>query len=197
MRRTIANTNYKAAERQAVDEASRMAESQVLDAIEENLPEGEDQSEWNWEALATAANTRWNLNLRDRDLKKFGREQVAEELIKLAHEAIERIDLSIVRSLLGAGLRRPHRVRVDARQIRRRRFRSNRRAIWMPPSSPTWRTKRPIEAYDQRESEYPGAGWSVPILSPRLPAANASASIAKISSSGPSGVSMPNSASTT
>ncbi len=40
------------------------------------------------------ANTRWGLNLRDRDLKKIGRENLSEELIKLAHEAISRIDLS-------------------------------------------------------------------------------------------------------
>ncbi len=52
-----------------------MAEGQVLDAIEENLPEEEEQSEWNWEALAKLANTRWQLNLRDRDLKKIGRDQ--------------------------------------------------------------------------------------------------------------------------
>ena len=30
----------------------RMAEGQVFDAIEENLPEDEEPSEWNWEALA-------------------------------------------------------------------------------------------------------------------------------------------------
>ena len=67
---------------------------QVLDAIEENLPTDEDESEWNWGALATSANTRWGLNLRDRDLKKIGRENLGEELIKLAQEAIGRIDLS-------------------------------------------------------------------------------------------------------
>ena len=47
-----------------------MAEGQVLDAIEENLPEDEDPREWNWEALAKMVNTRWKLNLRDRDLKQ-------------------------------------------------------------------------------------------------------------------------------
>ena len=51
--KTIRNADFKDAERIAVDEASRMAESQVLDAIEENLPDEEDQSEWNWAALAT------------------------------------------------------------------------------------------------------------------------------------------------
>ena len=38
------NADYKDAERLALDEASRMAESQALDAIEENLPDDEDQS---------------------------------------------------------------------------------------------------------------------------------------------------------
>jgi preprotein translocase subunit SecA len=39
-------------------------------------------------------NTRWGLNLRDRDLKKEGRDQVAEMLIERAREAIGKIDLS-------------------------------------------------------------------------------------------------------
>ena len=71
-----------------------MAETQVLDAIEENLPVEEDASEWNWEALAKMADTRWGLNLRDRDLKKVGRDDVAELLIEKAREAIHRVDLS-------------------------------------------------------------------------------------------------------
>src|SRR3954464_1881370 len=86
------NADFKDAEHMAVDAASRMAESQVLDAIEENLPGDEDQREWNWGALATAINTGWGLNVRDRDLKKIGRENLSEELIKLAQEAIGRID---------------------------------------------------------------------------------------------------------
>ena len=40
-----------------------MAEGQVLDAIEENLPEEADRAEWNWEALAKMVNTRWHLSL--------------------------------------------------------------------------------------------------------------------------------------
>ena len=45
-------------------------------------PAGEaEQSEWNWEALAKMVNTRWKLNLRDRDLKKIGRDELGELLI--------------------------------------------------------------------------------------------------------------------
>ena len=78
----------------AREAAERKAESQVFDAIEENLPEGEDTSEWNWEALAKLANLRWRLNLRDRDLKKVGREGVGEMLIDAARKSIGEVDCS-------------------------------------------------------------------------------------------------------
>src|SRR5690606_4564744 len=70
--RDFRNLQFPDAERSARDEALRMAESQVFDAIEENLPE-DAEDEWNWEALAKWANARWGLNLRDRDLKKVDR----------------------------------------------------------------------------------------------------------------------------
>src|SRR5262249_81642 len=82
------------AERTARDEAIRMAQSQGFDAIEENLPEDEEQSEWNWDALAHLANTRWGLNLRDRDLKKIGRSDLSGFLMERAQESISKIDLS-------------------------------------------------------------------------------------------------------
>jgi preprotein translocase subunit SecA len=82
------------AERLARDEAGRALETQLHDAVEENLPEGEDESEWNWEALAKFADTRWGLNLRDRDLKKVGRDHVVEFLMEKATEALEKVDLS-------------------------------------------------------------------------------------------------------
>jgi preprotein translocase subunit SecA len=148
------NTDYQEAERLAVDEASRMAESQVLDAIEENLPDEEDQSEWNWAALATTLNTRWGLNLRDRDLKKIGRENLAEELIKLAHEAIARIDLSsCVRYLESdyglrtacAWLRDKFGVELAPEEVRELEL----------SKFVQLANERAIAAYDQRESEYP------------------------------------------
>ncbi len=81
------------AERLAVDEAMRKSETQIFEAIEENLPAEEDESEWNWGALASFANARWKTSLRDRDLKKLGRDQVDEFLVEQAREAIQRIDL--------------------------------------------------------------------------------------------------------
>jgi len=92
--------DYEAAQGYACQEAERLAESQVLEAIEESLPEDEDPDDWNWGALAKFAHSRWGLPLRDRDLKKVGRDQVAEVLIEKAHAAIDATDLSEGRDLL-------------------------------------------------------------------------------------------------
>ena len=91
--RDFRNTTYEDAERLARDEAYRMADTQVFDAIEENLPE-EAEDEWNWSALAKWTNTRWGTNYRDRDLKKIGRDSLGDRLIVNANEAIGKIDLS-------------------------------------------------------------------------------------------------------
>ena len=71
------------------DEAERAwPKAQVLDAIEENLPGRETKTRANgtgkrWPRWPTR---RWGLNLRDRDLKKIGRDHVGEYLIEKAHE---------------------------------------------------------------------------------------------------------------
>ncbi|MEE9601706.1 MAG: preprotein translocase subunit SecA, partial [Thermoguttaceae bacterium] len=86
--------DFAAAEDYAKDEAERMAEGQVLDLIEENLPEDVDPREWNWQALAKMANSRWKLSIRDSDLKRVGRDGVAELLIEKSRAAIHKVDLS-------------------------------------------------------------------------------------------------------
>ena len=42
--------------------------------MEENLPSDADPSEWTWEALANWANNRFELNIKEKDLKKFTRQ---------------------------------------------------------------------------------------------------------------------------
>src|SRR5690606_23901432 len=92
--RDFKNASFDDATRLATDEARRKAESQVFDAIEENLPEdSEDEAEWNWAALAHWSNTRWGSNYRDRDLKKIGRDMLDEQLIAAARKAIDEVDL--------------------------------------------------------------------------------------------------------
>ena len=86
--------DFQAAAQFARDEAERGAEAQIFEAVEENLPEGEENEEWNWEAIAKLANTRWKTNFRDRDLKKAGRDGVSDLLRERAHEWIGKVDLS-------------------------------------------------------------------------------------------------------
>ncbi|HEY6565449.1 MAG TPA: preprotein translocase subunit SecA, partial [Pirellulaceae bacterium] len=81
------------AEQVAQDVALRQAETQIHDAIEENLPADEDHDEWNWQALANFGQRMWDLELRDRDLKKVGRDEVAELLLGKAEEAIRNVNL--------------------------------------------------------------------------------------------------------
>ncbi|MGE3242957.1 MAG: preprotein translocase subunit SecA [Pirellulales bacterium] len=152
--RDYRNVPFVDAERVAHDVANRQAEMQVFDAIEENLPSDEEESEWNWEALATLANTRWGLNLRDRDLKKTGRDQVDEFLLEKAHEAITAIDLAPCARYLEPDFG----VRTACGWLR------DKFGIEIAPDEATKldQTKflalaheRAIQAYDQREAEYP------------------------------------------
>ena len=88
------------AERLAADEAVRQSETQIFEAVEENLPQGEDEEEWNWGALASFANARWKLSLTDRELKRVGRGDVVGYLQERAREAIHKIDLADGRRFL-------------------------------------------------------------------------------------------------
>ncbi|HYW78015.1 MAG TPA: SEC-C metal-binding domain-containing protein, partial [Thermoguttaceae bacterium] len=92
--RDFRGADFNAAQDYAKDQAERMIEGQILEGIDENLPDDADPAEWSWEALAKSVNNRWQLSLRDRDLKRVGREGVAELLIEKAQEALTKVDLS-------------------------------------------------------------------------------------------------------
>jgi preprotein translocase subunit SecA len=83
-----------------LDEAERQAETDILGQIEENLSLAEEESEWSWEALSHFANTRWNLGVRDRDLKAVGRDRVDEFLIDKARAAIQKIEIEGAEQML-------------------------------------------------------------------------------------------------
>ncbi len=93
------NSDFPTAQETARDEAERAAEGAVLSAIEENLPiddseESDLTRDWNWDALVKFVNARWDLNLRDRDMKKIGRDRLDEFLLEKARDAIHQVDLS-------------------------------------------------------------------------------------------------------
>jgi preprotein translocase subunit SecA len=99
------------------DEASQQAEQLIHEQIEENLPDGEDTRNWNWQALANWANRHFRLNTSDRELRKIGTESVPagdldrnalfEHLNDRAQEAIRRVDFSDLGTILGR-LQPPH-----------------------------------------------------------------------------------------
>ena len=92
----------KMASEYAIDYARRMSETHALDAVEENLSDDAPEEEWNWQALAKAANARWNAGVRDVDLKKIGRDGVAEFLIEKANKFCDAANLDAGDPLLDA-----------------------------------------------------------------------------------------------
>jgi len=138
----------------ATEESQRQAQTQIFDAIEENLPDDEDTSEWNWEAVAKFANSRWDLSLRDRDLKKVGRDHVVELLLEKVHQAVERVDLSQARPFLDAdyGVRSvcawvKHKFDIEIPQDEVRNLEQDVFADLV--------CERASQAYNDKESEYP------------------------------------------
>ncbi len=155
--RDFRGMDFTQAERYARDEAEKFAETQVLDAIEENLPEVEDAEhpeEWNWLALTKFANARWGLNLRDRDLRKAGREGAAELLIERAREAIGRVELDDgaaflqedfgLRSAIG-WVRHKFGIELDFEEVRELE----------PNELKNLAYERAVKAYDEKEAQYP------------------------------------------
>ncbi|MFN7876119.1 MAG: preprotein translocase subunit SecA [Pirellula sp.] len=82
------------AEIYAKDQAQRIAETQILDAIDENLPRETEEAEWNWEAMTKWANNRFNTKFTISELKRVPRDSMDEHLIDVASKYIDSIDLS-------------------------------------------------------------------------------------------------------
>ncbi|HYO25957.1 MAG TPA: SEC-C metal-binding domain-containing protein, partial [Lacipirellulaceae bacterium] len=153
--RDFRNASFQDASRMAGDEARRKAESQVFDAIEENLPaDADDESEWNWGALAHWANTRFGANYRDRDLKKIGRDRLDEQLIADAAASIEKVDLESCARFL-----EPDFGVKTACQWMRDKFgvelEPERMASVEPKEFLRLAHQEAARAYDERESEFP------------------------------------------
>ncbi len=91
--RDFLNMDFDMAVSYAKDQAERQAEVTVAEIVEENLPEGMED-EWNWKALTHWANSRQGANYQEHQLKKMDREEMIEELIKKAHQRIEKVDLA-------------------------------------------------------------------------------------------------------
>jgi preprotein translocase subunit SecA len=108
--RDIKGASFEDAEEIAKTKAERHLRETIRQAMDENLPEDVDPSEWTWQALANWANSRFELNLKDKDLRKFaktdadefqfGHSDLEEFLNEKAIASIEKIDLSPAREFL-------------------------------------------------------------------------------------------------
>ena len=76
-----------------LDEAERQAEFDILQQIEECLPSTEEESEWNWASLAHFSNVRYNIGVREKELKQTGRDRVDELLVNKARQAIQKVKI--------------------------------------------------------------------------------------------------------
>ena len=81
-------------------EARRQGEDQIEERLMENLPEDDDEANWNWLSLSKWINQTYNLNTNDRELKKVGRSELHTYLYKRACESIDRFDLSAIDALI-------------------------------------------------------------------------------------------------
>lgn len=99
--RDVKQMNLDDFESYVTDQAQRQSDVLIQDQIEENLPnDAEDKREWNWLTISKWANARYGLNTNDRELRKVGRDDLFEYLLKRAHEAIERFDLTPLKDFL-------------------------------------------------------------------------------------------------
>ena len=108
--RDIKGATFEDAQEIAKSKSERQLSETIRQAIEENLPADAEKSEWTWQALAKWANTRFGLDLKEKDLRKIadsdpeelrsGRDDLEQFLNDQAAESIEKINLAEAREFL-------------------------------------------------------------------------------------------------
>jgi preprotein translocase subunit SecA len=66
----------------------------VHDLMEENLSTDMEEGEWQWQALANKLKSLYDLKVTDRDLKRIGRDNLADYLIAEGEKKVNEIDLA-------------------------------------------------------------------------------------------------------
>jgi preprotein translocase subunit SecA len=102
--RDLKGASYEDAEEIAKTKAERQLHETIRQALDENLPTDAEPSEWTWQALVRWVNDRFELNLKEKDLKKYaldnpdefrsGRDELEEFLHEQAAASLAKIDLS-------------------------------------------------------------------------------------------------------
>ncbi len=90
--RDFRGSDFEAAEDQARTRAKTLAFDQVSEMIEENLG-GEEESEFNWQALSQTLKRRYDLTIDENALKKIGKEEMLDTLLPRVEESLDNVDL--------------------------------------------------------------------------------------------------------
>lgn len=91
--RDFRGCDFEAAEDYARTKAKTMSFDHVSEMIEENLG-GEEESEYNWQALSQTLKRRFDLNWEESALKKVGKEELLDVLLPKVEESIDKVDLT-------------------------------------------------------------------------------------------------------
>ena len=108
--RELKGAMFEDAEEIVRSRGERQLNEVIRQAMEENLPTDADPSEWTWQALVRWVNERFELTLKEKDLKKYaatdeddlrsGRNELEDYLNEQAAASLLKIDLSPAREFL-------------------------------------------------------------------------------------------------
>jgi preprotein translocase subunit SecA len=87
-------SSFEDAARSALEHATNNVPTFVQGALEENLPQDEEEKDWKWSELTRAVNARYDLKAAEKDLRKIGPDKLAEYLVTRAEAAVKGVNLS-------------------------------------------------------------------------------------------------------
>ena len=76
--RTFKGSTFEDSEAEARREAEHQAGAQIREAMEENIPSDGEASEYNWAAMAAWFNARYGTTYKDKDLRRFSKQEGGE-----------------------------------------------------------------------------------------------------------------------
>jgi len=82
------------------EDAKRRAEEAVSDKILETHPEGADERDWNWQALANWANATYRTEFTGQQLRDIGRDRMQAEIYQAACASVDTFDLGLLEVFL-------------------------------------------------------------------------------------------------
>jgi len=91
--REFRGMRFEEAQDYAKDCAERIAEAQIQDLIEENMPEDSDESDWNWTAFTNTLNSRWAVGLKEREVRKIQHSDMIETILPQVSKVLQSTSL--------------------------------------------------------------------------------------------------------